>query len=112
MAQVDRSAITGTVTDEQCVRVPQTTIRATQAATGFHRETLTTSQGTYGLPDLPPGTYSIQFLHDGFLILRIGQVEQVVGKTRTLNARLEVATASIKSMCWNLWSNWTKWTQR
>ena len=60
-AQVDRTAITGTVTDQQGNRVPQCRVRATESATGFQRETLTTSQGTYELPGLPPGVYSVRF---------------------------------------------------
>ena len=44
-AQVDRTAITGTVTDQQGNRVPQCRVRATESATGFQRETLTTSRG-------------------------------------------------------------------
>ena len=44
-AQVDRTAITGTVTDQQGNRVPQARVRATESATGFERETLTTSAG-------------------------------------------------------------------
>ena len=44
-AQVDRTAITGIVTDQQGNRVPQARVRATQSATGLQRETVTTSQG-------------------------------------------------------------------
>src|ERR1700683_2993792 len=44
-AQVDRTAITGTVTDPQGNRIPRCAVRATESATGFQRETLTTSQG-------------------------------------------------------------------
>jgi len=90
-AQVDRTAITGTVTDQQGNRVPQSTVRATERATGFQRETLTTSTGTYELPGLPPGVYSVRFLKAGFAAFTAESVEQVVGQTRTLNARLELA---------------------
>jgi len=65
-AQVDRTAITGTVTDQQGNRVPQSRVRAAESATGFERETLTTPQGTYELPGLPPGTYSVRFSKAGF----------------------------------------------
>jgi len=90
-AQVDRTAITGTVTDQQGNRVPQSSVRATESATGFQRETLTSSQGTYELSGLPPGVYSIQFLKTGFSVLTAEGVEQLVGQTRTLNVRLELA---------------------
>ena len=89
-AQVDRTAITGTVTDQQGNRVPQARVRATGSATGFQRETLTTSTGTYELPGLRPGVYSVQFFKDGFAVFNAKDVEQVVGQTRTLNARLEL----------------------
>jgi len=89
-AQVDRTALTGTVTDQQGNRVPQSRVRATEAATGFQRETLTTSQGTYELPGLPPGIYSVQFIKAGFSAYTAEGVEQIVGQTRTLNARLEL----------------------
>jgi hypothetical protein len=90
-AQVDRTAITGTVTDQQGNRVPQSTVRATETATGFQRETMTTSTGTYELPGLPPGVYSIRFFKAGFAAFTAEGVEQVVGQTRTLNARLDLA---------------------
>jgi len=90
-AQVDRAAITGVVTDQQGNRVPQCVVRATEAATGFQRETLTTSQGTYELPGLAPGNYVVQFLKDSFATFTMSNVNQVVGQIRTLDARLELA---------------------
>src|SRR5580658_7255473 len=81
-AQVNRTAITGTVTDQQGNRVPRCAVSATESATGFQRETLTTSQGSYELPGLPPGVYSVRFLKDGFSVFTAQSVEQVVGQTR------------------------------
>jgi Carboxypeptidase regulatory-like domain/TonB dependent receptor len=92
-AQVDRTAITGTVTDQQGNRVPQCSVRATDSATGFARKTLTTSGGTYELSGLPPGIYSVRFFKAGFTAKIARGVEQVVGQTRTLDARLDLAQA-------------------
>jgi hypothetical protein len=78
------------VTDQQGRGVPQSRVRATEIATGFQRETSTASTGTYELPGLPPGVYSVQFLKDGFAVFVAKGVEQVVGQTRTLNVRLEL----------------------
>jgi hypothetical protein len=94
LAQVDRTAITGTVTDPQGNRVPESRVRATESATGFERETLTTSQGTYELPGLPPGVYSVQFFKAGFSDFTVKNVTQTVGRTRTLDARMELARGS------------------
>jgi hypothetical protein len=66
-------------------------VRVTEAATGLQRETETTSQGNYVLADLPAGTFAIQISKDGFSSYRAERVEQIVGQTRTLNARLAVA---------------------
>ena len=82
-AQVNRTAITGTVTDQQGNRVPQASVRAIQSVTGLRRETSTTSQGTYELPNLPPGIYSLQITKTGFSSIAVERVEQVVGQTRT-----------------------------
>ena len=90
-AQVDRTTITGIVADKQGHLVPQCEVRATENDTGFERRTLTTSQGNYELPGLPPGVYSVRFLTSGFAMLTVDGVEQVVGQKRTLNVRLELA---------------------
>jgi hypothetical protein len=91
LAQVESSSLTGTVTDQQSRRIPHAKIRATNAATGLQRETETTSQGNYGLVDLPAGTYSVQISKDGFSTFQAARVEQIVGQTRTLNATLNVS---------------------
>ena len=93
-AQVESSSLTGTVTDQQGRVVPHAKVRAIQAATGLHRETETTSQGNYKLVDLPAGTFSVEILKDGFSIFQAERVQQIVGQTRTLNARLDVSGAT------------------
>jgi hypothetical protein len=90
-AQVESSSLTGTVSDQQGKRIPHAKVRATQVATGLHRETETTAHGDYGLVDLPAGIYSIQISKDGFSIFQAERIEQIVGQTRTLNATLDVA---------------------
>ncbi len=91
LAQVNISAITGIVTDQQGKPVPESRVHAIESATGFQRETLTTSQGAYEIPNLPPGSYTVEFAKAGFADLIARKVEQLVGQTRTLNARLELA---------------------
>jgi hypothetical protein len=93
-AQVGSSSLTGVVTDQQGKRVPHATVRATQAATGLQRQTETTSQGNYELVDLPAGTFSVQISKEGFSIFRANRVEQTVGQTRTLNAKLDLSGGS------------------
>jgi hypothetical protein len=90
-AQVERSSLTGTVTDQQGKRIPHAKVRVIETNTGLRRETETRSQGDYELVDLPAGMFSVQISRDGFSIFQVDGVSQMVGQTRTLNATLEVS---------------------
>jgi Carboxypeptidase regulatory-like domain/TonB dependent receptor len=90
-AQVDRAGLNGTVTDPSLRVLPQTHVTAVHNATGLRRETMSSSSGTYDIPELPVGVYTITFDHQGFKTLTFVDVEQVIGRTRTLNATLQVS---------------------
>jgi len=90
-AQVDRSGLTGTVTDSAGLRLSGTRIRAMQNSTQLQRETVTNAAGRYDLPQLPVGIYTIAFEHQGFRKVEFVDVQQVIGRTRTLDATLQVA---------------------
>jgi hypothetical protein len=90
-AQVDRSGLSGTVTDSSGQLLPQTCITAVQDSTQLRRETVSSTTGTYDIPELPVGTYTITFDHPGFKTLTFIEVKQVIGHTRTLDAKLQVA---------------------
>ncbi len=94
LAQVESSSLTGTVTDQQGKRIPHAKVRVAEASTGLQRQTETSPQGDYRLLDLPAGTFSVQISKDGFSTFQAERVKQVVGQTRTLNARLNVAGAT------------------
>ncbi len=90
-AQVDRSGLNGTATDASGRLLPQTHITVVQNQTQMRRETVSRSNGSYSLSELPVGAYTITFEHDGFKSLTFLDVEQVIGRTRTLNATLSVS---------------------
>src|SRR6202789_4227700 len=90
-AQVDRAGLTGTVTHASGRVLPQTHITAVQSATGLRRETTSSASGTYDIPGLPVGVYTINFAHEGFKALTFVDVEEVIGRTRTLDATLPVS---------------------
>ncbi|WP_263351656.1 TonB-dependent receptor [Acidicapsa acidisoli] len=90
-AQVDRSGLTGTVTDPSGRLLPQAHITAVQNSTELRRETVSNSAGRYDLPELPVGVYTVTVDHPGFKALTFVDVEQVIGRTRTLDATLRVA---------------------
>src|SRR3984957_13126543 len=91
LAQVDRSALNGTVTDGSGGVLSQTHVTAVYNATGLRRETTSSATGTYHIPELPVGVYTVTFDHDGFKQLTFVDVEQVIGRTRTLDATLQVS---------------------
>ena len=90
-AQIDRAGLSGTVTDPAGRVLPQTQVTAVQISTGLQRKTRSSPAGTYDIPELPVGTYAITFSHEGFKTLTFVDVEEVIGRTRTLNATLPVS---------------------
>ena len=90
-AQVDRAGLSGTVADPSGRALAQARVSALQNNTGLRRETTSSPSGTYDIPELPVGVYTVTFSHDGFKELIFVDVVQTVGRTRTLNATLQVA---------------------
>src|SRR4029077_9387227 len=90
-AQVARTSLNGTVTDEQGKRIPSAKVHATNTATGFRRETETNALGAYVLPDMAAGTFSIEISKDGFTPLRFRSVKLEVGQPGTLDVILNLA---------------------
>ena len=91
IAQVDRSALTGTVTDPSGRVLGQAHITAVENSTHLPREGVSDSSGRYEIAALPIGKYTITVTHPGFQTLTFTDVEQVVGRTRTLDAGLQVS---------------------
>ena len=90
-AQVARTSLNGTITDEQGKRIPSAKVKATNVSTGLRRETETGSQGAYALPDLETGTFTVEIAKEGFAPLRFPNVKLEVGQPRTLDVVLGVA---------------------
>src|SRR5262245_2290560 len=92
VAQTDRAAISGTVTDPSGAVVPDARIEVVSATTGLHRETTTAITGTYEIPGLPIGTYKLTIKKEGFKPFVLQQVDLSLGETRTVDAHLAVGT--------------------
>ncbi len=90
-AQVDRAGLTGTVADPTGRVLPGIYVTVVQEDTGLQRAAVSSANGSYAVPELPVGLYTVIFERDGFQPLRVTGVNQAVGQTRVLNATLKVA---------------------
>ncbi|MGH9848533.1 MAG: carboxypeptidase-like regulatory domain-containing protein, partial [Blastocatellia bacterium] len=93
-AQADRGTITGTVTDSTGAAVPGAKVTVTNAATNAGSTAMTSGDGVFTIPALPPGSYKVRIEKTGFKAAEIGQVTLVVGNTASANAVLEVGQVS------------------
>lgn len=90
LAQADRAALSGAITDASGAAVSGATVRAKQNATGFERQTKSNDSGLYQFVGLPVGVYEITVEKEGFATARSGAVTLGVGQRATWNVRLEV----------------------
>jgi hypothetical protein len=90
IAQNDRAALTGTITDQSHGAIGSAKVSVKAIATGSEHATLTNSAGAYTLSALPVGQYTASITAVGFAPLSVQRFALEVGETRTLNAVLSV----------------------
>jgi len=93
-AQVDHASLNGTVTDSSGALIQNANVEAVSTATGFRRQTVTGTAGTYEIPGLAIGTYAVSFSKEGFRSVDVKSVDLAVGQPRTLDATLSVGSVS------------------
>jgi hypothetical protein len=86
--------VVGTVTDPSGAAVPGATVTLTDTATNAERTAITNETGRYNFPNVPPGKYNLTINKAGFRMGKIVNQTVVVGESRTLDAKLEVGTAT------------------
>jgi len=74
--------------------VPGVSVTASQDATGLRSATLTSSSGTYAIPELPVGIYTVTFAVKGFQTVKFESLEVALEHTTTLSATLAVSGAT------------------
>ena len=88
------SGITGTVTDASGAVIPAAKITITNVNTHVVNHAETTSGGGYNLPDLLPGTYTVQAEAPGFQISIHNGVLVEVGRSSTVD--LSLTTGNVR----------------
>ena len=95
VGQTFRGTILGTVTDPSGAVVAGATVKVKNVATGLERTTVTSGDGSYSVPELPIGTYSVAVGQAGFQTSVVTGVAVDVATERRVDAALktgEVAT--------------------
>jgi hypothetical protein len=87
-AQTFRGTILGTVTDASGATVPGATVTIRNPDTGLLRTTETQADGSYRVPELPIGTYSVAVEKSGFQTAVTSGVKVDVAAERRVDAAL------------------------
>ena len=94
LAQSGTARVTGLVTDPSGAIIPGALVQMTQTGTGLVRTTVTNSDGTYVLPELPAGPYQLQVKKEGFQGYIQSGIVLEVATTPTLNVSLQVGAVT------------------
>jgi hypothetical protein len=83
-------SITGEVTDPSGGAIAESTVTVVADGTKLSRTRQTNSVGTYEFVNLPIGSYTLTFTHEGFVTLKIPSIVVHADRTATVNANLKV----------------------
>jgi hypothetical protein len=94
LAQTTLATITGTVTDASGAVLPNATVTATHADTGFKYTAKTNDAGVYTLSQLREGTYEVRITAEGFNETVLKHVQLVSRDVRRLDAGLQIGSVT------------------
>ena len=89
-AQQTLGSITGTVTDASGGILPSTTVSLVNDQTKLNRTQTTNANGIYDFVNLPIGSYTLTFTHDGFETQKMPSIVVQADRTATVSATLKV----------------------
>jgi Carboxypeptidase regulatory-like domain/TonB dependent receptor len=89
-AQQTLGGITGTVTDKTGGVLPDTAVTIVGNETQLTRSQKSNGNGSYDFVNLPIGTYTLSFTHEGFETQRIPSIPVQADRTATVNATMQV----------------------
>jgi hypothetical protein len=89
-----KATITGAVTDPSGAVVAGVEVTATDTLTGLTAKATTADNGTYAVPLLPVGTYSMTFSHPGFQTFTQTNIVLTADQVSAVNVTLKVGQVS------------------
>lgn len=93
-AQTFRGTILGTVTDPSGAVVAGAKVTVKNVGTGLERTTETSADGSYSLPELPIGTYTVTVTQPGFQTFVASDVAVTVASERRVDAAMKPGQVS------------------
>lgn len=91
-AQVTTGRLEGTVSDQQGAAVPGAQVKVVNAQTGQILTADTDDKGTWAVPSVSTGTYTVSVSHAGFKTVTTENAKVDAGTPATVNTRLEVGS--------------------
>src|ERR1035437_8743318 len=89
VGQTFRGTVLGSVTDPSGAVVAGATVKVKNLGTGLERTTVTSADGSYSVPELPIGSYSVTVSETGFQSAVTNNVEVNVATERRVDAQLK-----------------------
>jgi hypothetical protein len=89
-AQVSTATVAGVVQDSSKASIPGASVKLINTQTGTENDTTTSHDGSFVLPGVIPGAYTLQFERQGFATTQLRGIILNVGDTRTLLVRMKV----------------------
>jgi outer membrane receptor protein involved in Fe transport len=96
IGQTFRGTILGSVTDPSGAFVAGATVKVRNLATGLERTTTTSADGSYSVPELPIGTYSVTVTQTDFETFVATSVAVDVATERRVDAALKTGQVSTR----------------
>ena len=93
-AQTFRGTILGTATDASGAVIAGAQVKVKNVATGLERTTETSADGSYSLPELPIGTYTVTVTLTGFQTFAASNVTVDVASERRVDAKMRPGQVS------------------
>ncbi|HXT22741.1 MAG TPA: TonB-dependent receptor [Thermoanaerobaculia bacterium] len=91
-AQTSSATLTGRAVDADGSALPGVTVTATETNTGFSRNTVTGSDGSFRLAALPVGDYTVTAELQGFATVQVENVHLNVASTRSIEISMRAAS--------------------
>jgi outer membrane receptor protein involved in Fe transport len=93
-AQTFKATVLGQVTDQNGAAIPGATVTVTEQGTGRTQTAATVGDGSYTIPQLPPGRYELKVEAAGFKPVVQTDLVLETDKTQRVNVALEAGTVS------------------